>query len=343
MRSLAHLAIIAIACTNGSTGLSDTGVRTWGHVKILAADDMEGRRTGSAGHRRAAEYVAAQFRRAGLDPGGSAGFLERVDLVERRIDEARSSLTLVQDGAIRPLTLGEDAIFNLRGKPAPALEAPLVFAGYGLRIPSHGVDDLQGLDLKGKVVVAFLAAPTDVPGAVQAHFGSPGERWKTYRAAGAVGVAFIPNPFSMDLPWKRVALTRLEPYMALADPSFDEFRGQDVWVTVNPARAETFFEGSTTPYPALLALLKDGKPLPRLDLRGKPRAAVTASSVPISSDNVIGILRGEDRLLRDESVVVSAHLDHLGIGSSGGTDRIFNGAMDNAAGVAVLIETAARL
>lgn len=322
---------------------SELGQRTWAHVRILAADDMEGRRAGSAGYDRAAQYVAEQFRTLQLSPGAAGGYLDRVELIERRIDETRSSLALVERGERFPLTLGDDAIFNLRSLPAARIEAPLVFAGYGLRVPAFGIDDLQGLGLKGKIVVAFLAAPTGIPGAVQAHFGSPAERWKVYRAAGAVGVAYIPNPFGMDLPWTRVAQRRVEPFMTLADASFDEFGGQRVWITINPARADKLFEGASLAYGEILALLEAGKPLPRFDLRRGLHAEVTASSEQRSADNVVGILPGIDKWLRDECVVVSAHLDHLGIATAPGEDRIFNGAMDNAAGAAVLIEVARRM
>jgi Peptidase family M28 len=337
--------VLAAATTPARDAVSsaELGERTWSHVRILAADDMEGRRAGGAGYARAAQYVTEQFRKARLAPGAANGFLDRVDLIERQIDETHSSLALVERGRALPLNLGEDGIFNLRSKPAARIEAPLVFAGYGLRIPVLGIDDLRGLDVRGKVVVAFLAAPTGIPGAVQAHFGSPAERWKVYRAAGAVGVAYIPNPFSMDLPWNRVARTRLEPFMSLADGSFDEFGGQEVWITLNPARIEKLFEGAPSVHTELLALLKAGQPLPRFDLPRSLRVEVTVTSEPKRSDNVVGILRGADKQLRNECVVVSAHLDHLGIATTPGKDRIFNGAMDNAAGVAVLIEVARQL
>jgi Peptidase family M28 len=268
-----------------------------------------GRRAGSAGHDRAAQYVAEQFRQLRLAPGAARGYLDRVDLIERRIDETRSSLALVERGELLPLTLGDDAIFNLRSLPAARIDAPLVFAGYGLRIPAFGIDDLQGLDLQGKIVVAFLAAPTGIPGAVQAH----------------------------------VAPRRVEPFMTLADASFDEFGGQKLWITLNPARADKLFEGAPLTYAAILALLEAGRPLPRFDLRRGLHAEVTAGSEQRSADNVVGVLPGMDKRLRGDCVVVSAHLDHLGIATAPGEDRIFNGAMDNAAGVAVLIEVARRM
>jgi protein-tyrosine-phosphatase len=316
------------------------GERCWQDVKVLADDSMEGRQTGSPGHRRAAEYVADQFRRANLAPGGEGGFFQPVQLEVRQIVEPKSALALVRGEQATPLKLGEDAIYSLRGNFSPRLEAPMVFVGYGLKLPQYGVDDLAGIDLKGKVIVTFQAAPTGVPGAAGAHFGSPQERWKVYRAAGAVGLVIIPNPFNMDLPWERVALARVEPFMVLKTAGEDQFEGQQVWVTFNPARISRLLEGSEHKADDLLAKLKAGEPLPRFELSARIRSTVEATISQVTSENVVGILPGTDPKVANERVVISAHLDHLGIGSEGTGDRLFNGAMDNASGVAVLMQIA---
>src|SRR5262245_43716922 len=106
----------------------DTATRWWSHVEALANDGMEGRNTGSAGHKRAAEYVAAELKKAGLEPAGVGGYIQPVPFTTRRIVEAKSSLALVRDGKTEPLTLGEDANIGLRIDPAPSIDdAPLVF------------------------------------------------------------------------------------------------------------------------------------------------------------------------------------------------------------------------
>ena len=135
-----------------------------------------------------------------------------------------------------------------------------------------------GLDLKGKIVVSFLAAPASVPGAAGAHFGSPAERWKVYKAAGAVGVMFIPNPHSMDLPWERAIKIRLEPFMVLKGGE-DLYSGMQLWVMLNPARFPLLLEGTGHSADELLALLKDGKPLPHFDLPLRLSARVDANSL----------------------------------------------------------------
>lgn len=339
MTLAAVAALLSTMASADETRAQKIGARCWEDVRILSDDNMEGRRAGSAGHRRAAEFVAANFREARLEPGGNGSYLQEVRLESRTIVEAHSSLKLISASGERPLTLGDDAGLFLRGDLTPAVEAPLVFVGHGLVLPQYGVDDLAGLDLKGKIVVAFLAAPATVPGSVGAHFGSPAERWKVYRAAGAVGVMFMPNPHAMDLPWERAIKIRLEPFMVLKGAE-DLYSGVRLWVMFNPSRFSKLLEGSGRNAEELLALLKDGKPLPHFDLPTRVSATVEAKTADITSENVVGVLPGSDPARRDEFVVLTAHLDHLGIASEGEGDRLFNGAMDNASGISVLMQIA---
>jgi Zn-dependent M28 family amino/carboxypeptidase len=333
-------AVAALALAQGTPG----GKRWFSHIEILAADGMEGRDTGSPGHRRAAEYVASVFQKAGLEPAGVNGYVQPVRLKTRRIVEAQSSLSLIRDNGSEPLTLGEDANFNVRAEPAPSLEAPLVFAGYGLNIPEHHINDFEGLPVRGAVVVYIAATPASLPGPLQAHFGSAGERWRTYRAAGAVGTISIANPKSMDIPWARSTLARLHPQMALADASLDETEGQQLSVTMNPARADKLFAGSGHTFAGMLALADAGRPLPHFPLPARIRAVARVERGEVESQNVAAVLRGGDPQRRNEFVVLSAHLDHLGLADPPvDGDRVYNGAMDNASGVAALLEIAVRL
>ena len=321
----------------------DAGARWWAHVEALANDGMKGRNTGSPGHKRAAEYVAAQFSSSALEPAGSGGFIQPVKFDTRKIDESRSSLALIRDGAEERLTLGEDANISMRVDPTPSLEVPLVFVGYGLRIPERRIDDFAGVTLKGAVVVHIAATPKSLPGPLQAHFGSAGERWQMYKAAGAVGAISIANPKSMDIPWARSTLTRLQPAMSLADPSLNETAGEQLAVTMNPAHADKLFAGSGHTFAQMLALADAGQPVPSFALRPRLKATVAVERAQVESQNVAAVLRGSDSRLRDEYVVLSAHLDHLGVGGAINGDRIYNGAMDNASGVAAMLEVASAL
>ena len=309
-------------------------------MTFLASDAMAGRDTGSAEHRRAAEYVAEQFKRSKLAPGGRNGYFQRVSFTSRRIVEEKSSLELMRpDSSVERVVLGDDATFSMRIQPASYVEAPIVFAGYGLQVPEVGHDDLGGLDVSGKIVMHLTGGPSKVTGPLLAHYQST--RWEYLKKAGALGVFSIQNPKGQDVPWERSKLARFSPQLSLRDEALDETAGQQVSVTINPEKADKFLTGSGHTMQALLALSNDGKELPRFPVASRARIRVTTERRPLDSDNVIGILPGNDPALRGEYVVLSAHLDHVGIGGAIGGDSIYNGAMDNASGIATLLETAA--
>jgi len=340
-RIFTYTVLVTLATT---TAMHADAKRWWSHVEALSNDSMEGRNTGSPAHKRAAEYVAAQFQKAGLEPAGAGGgFIQPVKFKTRRILEAQSSLALVRDGKTEPLSFERDANVSMRVDPAESVDAPLVFVGYGLNIPEQRIDDFRGLSLKGAVVVYVAAMPSSLPGPLQAHYGSGAERWKMYKAAGAVGTVSIANPKSMDIPWERSTQSRTAAQMALADATLDETGGQQIAVTMNPAQAEKLFAGSGHTFVEQLALVDAGKPVPGFALPSRLKAAVHVERGDVESQNVAGVLRGTDPKRREEFVVLSAHLDHLGVSAAANGDRVFNGTMDNASGIAAILEIATRL
>ncbi|MEP7117743.1 MAG: M28 family metallopeptidase, partial [Acidobacteriota bacterium] len=224
--------------------------------------------------------------------------------------------------------------------PAPMVEAPLVFAGHALVIPELDHDDFAGLDVKGKVVVYVAGSPKNVPGALSAHYQSAAERWATLKRLGAIGTIGVANPKHMDVPWERSAPNRLNPAMSLADASLDDTAGQQVSITFNPARAERLFEGSGHTFAEILKIADEGRALPHFVLPTSVRATVTVDSQVVESQNVAGIVRGSDPALANEFVVLTAHLDHVGLGAPINGDSVYNGTMDNASGIATLLESA---
>jgi len=319
------------------------GKTWWDYVKVLADDNMEGRETGSAGLQRAEAYIVDQLKQAGLQPAGTDGYYQTAKFQSRQIIEKDSSIALVRNAKVEPLTLGEDAFFSTRVDLAPELEAPLVFVGYGLRIPEKNYDDLAGLDLNGKVAVILNGSPADIPGPLASHYQSSAERWKTLHQAGAVGMSGIANPASMDIPWSRMSLSRTHPSMALADPEFNETEGEKLALYFNPASAQKLFEGSGHSFDELLTIAKDRKQLPRFALTASIKVKAKMEKEDLESANVIAKLPGNDPELKNEYVVLSAHIDHIGIGEPINGDRIYNGAMDNASGSALLMDVAASL
>ncbi len=317
------------------------GETWWKYVRFFADDKLEGRDTGSRGEREAQKYAVEQLRKAGAEPAGVNGFYQPVKFVSRQIIEKDCSLALIRDGKREPLTLGEDAIISTRVMPAPEVEAPLVFVGYGLKVPEKNYDDFAGLDLRGKIVVILAGSPSEIPGALAAHYQTLAERWKVLRAAGAVGVVSLINPASMDIPWSRMALNRAHPSMDLNYPEFNETEGAKLYVTVNPTSAERFFTGSGHTFEEIAALGKDRKPLPHFPLIVSLAAKTKVDLTYVSSNNLVGKIPGSDPALKDEYVVLSAHLDHIGIGEPINGDRIYNGAMDNGSGSALTLDMAA--
>jgi hypothetical protein len=330
------LGVLAAAIAAGAS--DDAASRWWSHVVFLADDKLEGRETGSPGHKRAAEYVAAQFERAGLKPGAGSSYFQPVRLRSRRVVESRSSLALVRDGKREPLKLGEQAILGMRVAPPERVSAPMVFVGYGLSIPEANYDDLAGLDLRGKIAVALSGGPASIPGPLRSHYASAAEREKLWNKHGVVGTVGLANPKSADVPWSRTSAARLQPSMTISRSETPRLS-----VGFNPEHADMLFAGSGHTFAELLALADQGKPLPVFPLTASLEARVAVAMSGVESMNVAAILPGSDAKLKDEYIVLSAHLDHVGRGAAVKGDAIYNGAMDNASGVASLIEIAAAL
>ncbi len=208
--SLVATVAATLVAAQSSEAAKFDGKSWWEYVKVLASDDMEGRETGSAGLRKASAYVVEQLKKSGLEPAGTDGYYQPVQFISRQIDESGSSLALVVGDQGVPLVLGEDAMFSTRFDLAPSVDAPMVFVGYGLKVPEKNYDDFAGLDVKGKVVVYLAGSPADMPTALASHYQSGGERARTLLGVGAVGFISIPNPASMDIPWSRMTLSRTQ-------------------------------------------------------------------------------------------------------------------------------------
>ncbi|PYU63114.1 MAG: peptidase M28 [Acidobacteria bacterium] len=316
----------------------------WSHVKFLPDDSLEGRDTGSEGLQKAQAYAVEQLQKANLQPAGSNGFYQPVHFNQYQVDEAKSSLALVAGGQSKSLSFADDAYINTRATHTSAtLTAPLVFVGYGLQIPEKNLDELAGLDLKGKIVVYLAGSPSDIPTALASHYQTAGERWRFLHAAGAIGIISIFNPASMDIPWSRISVNRNHPSMDLADPEFNETPGLELGVACNPASAEPLFTGSGHTFAEIAALGKDRKPLPRFDLAVSLQANAVILTRTLESSNIVAKLTGSDPALKNEFIVLSAHIDHVGIGAPINGDRIYNGAMDDGSGSALVMDIAASL
>jgi Peptidase family M28 len=315
----------------------------WTDITALAGDDKEGRQTGSAGYMRAADYVISRFQAEGLRPAGVNGFLQPVALEQQTVDQAGSQADLLAaDGAITPLNVGKDSRIGAGGAPLPnEVDAPLVFVGYGLHLPEQGYDDFAGIDLKGKIAVVLSGGPANISGPVKssARFARDAALGKL----GAVGIITLTTPHQVEIPWARQILLATQPGMYLSDAALRETPDGFFGAGIDPEKSGLLFAGSGHTFAELCALSDASQPLPRFALPLRLKARIAARREALSSPNLVAKLAGSDAKLAGQYVVVSAHLDHLGIGAPINGDKIYNGAMDDASGVATVLDIAHRL
>ncbi len=332
--SAAALAFLASTQLRAQSTAQQPAARWWHDITVLADDSMRGRYTGSEDYLKAAHYVAQQFQSAGLAPGGADGYFQTVHLATALLVPDSSGIVLERDGATDTLHIGSDASVQVKPYTETRAQGPLVFVGYGLHLPG-AYDDIGNADLHGKVVVYLNRLPRGLNATMLAH--GRASRWIELQRLGAVaGIAISDPP-----PPGRAAVARTggaprRPALGLADDPANH----GMLITLRGEAAEKLFDGSGHTYAEMLALSDAGKPLPVVALQPRMRAWLDIQRSPVDAPNVVGIMRGTDPTLRDQYLVVSAHLDHLGVGRAVNGDSIYNGAMDNASGIATLLETA---
>lgn len=314
------------------------------HVAYLADDRLAGREAGSTGYETAARYVAGQFESLGLQPAAAGQWLQPVELVRY---ETGGTPELALDG--RRFVHGRD--FVLRPSPDARpfeVEAPLVFAGYGMDLPERGLADYAGLDVRGAIVVVLDGHPAGLPSDVGAHLDS--EKAHMAAARGAVGMLVVRSEQdSESLSWQRFARFAGRPRTTFVgqDSRPSDSSGLGFNATVGPELAALLFRGAPRSLEdvqreaALQAARPAGFALRRTARFDRDGARLTHFTSP----NVVALLPGTDPSLAGEYVLMMAHLDGLGMrqaaaGDPPGEDLIRNGAMDNATGVATLIEVA---
>lgn len=341
------LAALTLGCaTNGP--IADTGgaaARIKADIAWLADDARQGREAGTPGYDAAAAYVAAEFEAAGLVPGIDGEWRQTVPLrtTVRDLDAAR--FTLDGEGAFQSLAHLTDYIIG-RSATDTAYEAAgdLVYAGYGVSAPSERYDDYAGLDVAGKIVVAFSGAPRAFPTEVASYFSDPDTKLKAAAAKGAAGFISIPSN-SSRFPWAiavKFAGAHAMTWIGPDGKAYAAAPSMRATAFMNESGAVKLFAGEAVEFLALRTL-EAASGAPRgFPLKKRARLSGRATFSETRSDNVIGVIEGSDPSLRDEVVLLTAHLDHVGVDEAGkpGEDVINNGAMDNAAGVAVLIEAA---
>lgn len=317
-----------------------------GHVRFLADDRLEGRAAGTRGYDLAAAWVASHFRKLGLEPAGDDGsYLQQIEFIQSTAIPEETSFVLHRPAGDRALTVLDDYVIQ----PTPhlveaELRAPVVFAGFGITALELGWDDYASIDAKGKIVVLLAGGPTHFPSSLRAHHSSSAEKAANAVAHGAIGLITLRGPESEQrYPWDRYRGQNRRPSLRWVGPdgrigkTNPELR---VTATINRTGAEALFEGARHSLSDVFALEKDVKKPLVFPLPGEVTIRSRSSHQRLTSPNVAAILPGSDPALAHETIVYTAHLDHLGIVEPVDGDSIANGLFDNASGTAAILQAA---
>jgi hypothetical protein len=313
--------------------------RVRAHVEFLANDLLEGRDTGSKGHRIAASYVASEFRALGLKPGGTNGSWF-VDVPFRRATLAsQPAIALKVNGKTSQLAAGKDAAVRPSvTRRDVALSAPLVFVGHGVRDARLGIDDYAGLDVNGKIVVALADPVRGVPTDVAAHLLSV--QPQVAGEQGAVGIIQLDDSATIATQLQR---SSSRPVIDWVDARGQSSRADAALaIVLSSELSERIFEKGPKPLRTIRAEVATGKKIRGFALPASLTITAKSNWEDFTSPEVVAVLPGADPGLAAEHVVLMAHLDHLGLKKDAkpGEDAIYNGALDNAAGVATMLEAA---
>jgi Zn-dependent M28 family amino/carboxypeptidase len=336
--------LCALILAGGLFGQADriTGDRIRPHVRFLSHDLLEGRGPGTRGGALTEQYLAAQFEAAGLKPAGDGGsYLQRVPLTSVELTPT-PQLTLSRGGeTIRPKWLDEFVGTSHAQLPSVTLNTETVFVGHGIVAPEFQWNDYAGADVKGKTVVLFTGEPpSDDPkffgGKALTYYGRWTYKYEEANRQGAAAVLIIHTTPTASYGWQVLRAN------GRATPMPTRQSGQPAllfagWVTEEIGQKIFAAEGSSVSEMLARADKPGFRPMP---LKWRVEGSIQAVSRPIQTYNVVGMVEGADPQLKQEAVVLSAHWDHLGVGQPVDGDAIYNGAVDNATGCALLIEMA---
>jgi Zn-dependent M28 family amino/carboxypeptidase len=323
-----------------------SAARVRADVEFLADDLLEGREAGTRGYEIAARYAAAALASAGMAPGADDGtYFQQVPFVEST--PTSTSMRLTVDGQTSDIPLPDQGIVGSSAtRERVDVSAPVVFAGFGVTAPEFGYDDYAGLDVKGKIVALLANAPASLPSEPRAHHASGDHKLRNAADRGAVAVVTLLGPDDEKrFPWVRVKEQSGRPSLAWAGP--DGVPGAverrlQATAYLNPEGSARLFAGAPLTLDAAVEAGRRSRP-GGADLAATLTITSTTSHARSTSPNVVGLLKGSDPSLAATSVVLTAHLDHIGVKPSGDGDRINNGAYDNATGSAILLEVARAL
>ena len=315
------------------------------HVKQLASDAFGGRGPGTPGEEKTVEYIKAQFARIGLQPGNGSDWFQTVPMVETTADEASASMVATVGGATQALKFGTDMVIGTRTGQAQVdiKDSPLVFIGYGVDAPEQQWNDYAGIGVKGKTVVMLVNDPGFHAGDAKlfdgkrmTYYGRWTYKFEEAARKGAAAALIIHDTEGASYGWDVVKNSWSGPQYDL--PAKDDPAPRvpaQGWITGEAATALFKAAGQDLAKLRAAANKRGFKPVP---LDASLSLALKSTSVEKASRNVVGLLPGSET--PDEAIVYMAHWDHLGTHDGETGDNIYNGAVDNATGVAAIMEIA---
>ena len=322
------------------------------HMRFLSDSLLQGRAPGTPGYDIAAHYVATELEGMGLHPGVGGSWYQPVTFEKAVNDSAVGSLTLTINGQEQKLVESKDYVLSPwfaspaskeGGRTESDVSAPLAFVGFGVTAVNRNYDDYAGIDVHGKIIVIIYGAPSTFPSTERAYYSDGVTKAKNAIAHGAVGVISI----SLTEDWKRFPWDWIVPQIKAGSmrwldmngvPSdfFPQIRGR---AFLSQQGAETLFKGTPKMLDEVFATARAGKPQ-AFALPATVHIHTVATQSVIESPNIVAGLKGSDPAVRDQYLVYTAHVDHLGICPAVEGDNVCHGAMDNASGTVSLLEIA---
>jgi hypothetical protein len=333
------LAVPAAAAPGAKIRSQDIGP----HVRFLSDDLLEGRAPGSRGEKLATRYIAAQMEALGLEPAGESGtFFQKVPLVGLQPIVPRSVTIQGPGGKSLALTIPSDLVImsGSQSENARIADAEVVFVGYGIVAPEYQWDDYQGVDVKGKVVLVMNNDPASDPalfaGKTRLWYGRWDYKYLEAARHGAAGAIIIHTVPSAAYPWQVVETSNTGERFELPAESEPRLQAK-MWATEEASRKIAALGGKDLD---ALRAAAEKRGNPAVGLGASLSVSFKTTVRKLEGDNVVGRLPGADPKRAGEVVVLTAHHDHLGVGTPKNGDAIYNGALDNASGVAQLLAMA---
>ncbi|MEL6244446.1 MAG: M28 family metallopeptidase [Pseudomonadota bacterium] len=352
IRSLSAVAVAAMLLSGCATPRPyGDAAQIEADMSFLADDALLGREAGSEGYQMAADYVRERMQEIGLKPAGDDGsYFQQVPL-QRSVRVADAVYFGATDAAGEDFGFEENkdvVVYGSRSFEESDITAEAVFVGFGIVAPDLGRDDYEGLDVDGKIVVMLSGTPKGIQSEERAYYGT--RKSKNASDRGAIGILSVETPTRKDIyPFERLLIERRMDGASMGwlqkdGTPFSLSPGIEGYAYMGMPAAEKLFRDAPVPFAEIMEMAEaEGGLVKGFDLPVEITIRQKSEIDTVTSPNVAGIIEGTAPELKDEVIVLTAHLDHIGLAKTIEDDKINNGALDNAAGVSTLLDAARML